>query len=143
MKTLPKRLKVVEYNEKVKEFVTTFVCKQYSDRLLYELNSAKKHDKVIDRFAHESDKFLDRRYIKNKNSKYDIVQAEKDLKACGSSSSVLIFSGEKGLFELPLSEALLFAYNSYAPCVLICNSNLAFVKTESDGSADKILLFKE
>ena len=133
----------MEYNEKVKEFVTTFVYKQYRDRLLYELNSAKKHDKVIDRFAHESDKFLDRRYIKNKNSKYDIVQAEKDLKACGSSSSVLVFSSEKGLFELALSEALLFAYNSYAPCVLICNSNLAFVKTESDGSADKILLFKE
>lgn len=98
MKTLPKRLKVVEYNEKVKEFVTNFVYKQYRDRLLYELNSAKKHDKVIDRFAHESDKFIDRRYIKNKNSKYDIAQAEKDLKACGSSGSVLIFSGERGLF---------------------------------------------
>lgn len=57
----------MEYNEKVKEFVTTFVCKQYRDRLLYELNSAKKHDKVIDRFAHESDKFLDCRYVKNKS----------------------------------------------------------------------------
>ena len=133
----------MEYNEKVKEFVTNFVYKEYRDRLLYELNSAKKHDKVIDRFAHESDKFIDRRYIKNKNSKYDIAQTEKDLKACGSPSSVLVFGGEKDLFELPISKALLFAYNSYAPCVLICNSNLAFVKTESDGSADKILLFKE
>ena len=129
--------------EKIKEFVMNFVCKRWKERLIYELNSVKKQDKVIDHFAHESDKFLDQRYIKNKNSRYDIMQAENDLKACGSPSSVLVFSGEKGLFELPISKALLFAYNSYAPCVLICNSNLAFIKTESDGSADKILLFKE
>ena len=50
--------------QKEKLFVEKFICKNYRDRIFYELNSKKKRENAIMRFCHDIENLIDTKKIK-------------------------------------------------------------------------------
>lgn len=110
------------------EFIRKHIKKEYQERLLFELQSKKRREKALFRFAHSSQLILKEYFIKSKtiptfnNLAFKIDFSEK---------CYIISGGENDGATLPLIDAIKFCEKSYMVAILI-TSKIVIVKEECE-----------
>ena len=118
------------FSEKI--FVNNFIVKRLQDRILYELSSFKYREKAIDRFSHNIDDIIIYENILMRSNNISYFDIYKKLNEIYKIENVyIITSGENDRKIKSLNSAIDICENTYSPVILICNENLAFVKTET------------
>lgn len=111
------------------EFVKKHIKKEYQERLLLELQSKKRREKALSRFAHSAQLILKDYFVAT-----TIVSLEKNLfsKNCMSENCYVISDGANDGMTLPLTDALGFAKTSYMAVILITPKKI-IIKEEYEG----------
>ena len=129
------------------KFIKTFIDKRMQDRFLFEFSHRDSHKRAhaIDRFAHESDKYLKANYIHLADEKKSIDDAEKENRSLsGVTKNCYIMDTAHDGETMPLRAALEISYAWPGVSIIIVSDNVAFLKTEqSFGSPMKLILHKK
>ena len=117
-----------------KEFVKSYIDKNYQERLLYELGSSKKRVNALSRFSHNAETILKQSVNKRIITSLGEFQ-EKD-------QSVYIISwDEKDGITMPLSDAVSHLEASYMSVILI-GKDFSLIKEEAENGCAKIFYLK-
>lgn len=110
------------------EFIKKYIKKEHQERLLFELQSPKKREKALFRFAHSSQEILKECFVKSmtipdfKNLPFKVDFYEK---------CYIVSGGENDGVTLPLIDAIEFCKQSYMIVILI-TSKIVIVKEEHE-----------
>ena len=117
-----------------KEFVKSYIDKNYQERLLYELGSSKKRVNALSRFSHNAETILKKSVSKRIITSLGDFQ-EKD-------QTVYIISlDEKDGLTMPLSDAVRYLEASYMSVILI-GKDFSLIKEEAENGCAKIFYLK-
>ena len=117
-----------------KEFVKSYIDKNYQERLLYELGSSKKRVNALSRFSHNAETILKQSVSKRIITSLGEFQ-EKD-------QTVYIISwDEKDGITMPLSDAVSHLEASYMSVILI-GKDFSLIKEEAGNGCAKIFYLK-
>ena len=117
-----------------KEFVKSYIDKNYQERLLYELGSSKKRVNALSRFSHNAETILKKSVSKRIITSLDNFQ-EKD------QTVYLISWDEKDGITMPLSDAVRYLEASYMSVILI-GKDFSLIKEEAENGCAKIFYLK-
>lgn len=121
-----------------KEIIEKYVKKDKQDRILWELNNAKKREKVIWKFAGPD--ILKSACLQKVKYK-SIEEMEKLLLELGGAKDIY-FVGESYIGELKLLQALKLA-NMGEICIIYCGNGIGYYQGEQEqGSPPRFLLFQ-
>lgn len=116
------------------QFVERYIAKNYQERLLWELSSAKRRSKALSRFSHDADDVLDQQV----NPK--IITSFTEI--CERDKTVYILSwDENDGMNLPFDEAIRYCESTYMSVVLIGKS-FALIKEETEKGTPNIFYVK-
>ena len=117
-----------------KEFVKSYIDKNYQERLLHELGSSKKRANALSRFSHNAETILKKSVSKRTITSLGDFQ-EKD-------QTVYIISlDEKDGLTMPLSDAVRYLEASYMSVILI-GKDFSLIKEEAENGCAKIFYLK-
>ena len=117
-----------------KEFVKSYIDKNYQERLLYELGSSKKRVNALSRFSHNAETILKQSVSKRIITSLGDFQ-EKD-------QTVYIISwDEKDGTTMSLSDAIRYLESSYMSAILI-GSSFSLIKEETETGKPKTFYLK-
>lgn len=110
-------------------FVKKHIRKEYQERLLFELQSPKKREKALSRFAHSCQLILKDHFIRVQTlPKFNDLPFKIDY----SCSCYIVSGGENDGSTLTLLDAINFCNTSYMTVILI-TPELIIVKEECEG----------
>ena len=110
------------------EFIHKHIKKEYQERLLFELQSSKRREKALSRFAHSSQTILKEYFVKSKSvPSFNNLPFKIDF----SEKCYIISGGENDGITLPLNQAIEFCQKSYMVAILI-TSKIIIVKEECE-----------
>ena len=113
-----------------KEFVKSYIDKNYQERLLYELGSSKKRVNALSRFSHNAETILKKSVSKRIITSLGDFQ-EKD-------QTVYVISwDEKDGTAMPLFDAICYLETLYTSAILI-GKDFALIKEEAEGGCAKV-----
>ena len=122
--------------QKEKLFVEKFICKNYRDRISYELNSKKKRENAIMRFCHDIENLIDTKKIKKIYNRFDICELVKffNKKDCYVLSARFI-EGK----EMQAECALHYMEKESLSVIILCDP-ICLIKNESEGCSTIYIL---
>lgn len=133
-------------NDIEKIFVTKFVVKNYQERILFELNSVKKRERALSRFAHDAKTFLQLQKIVVQSSQLSFEDIKKYIpQALSGKEYCYIIGGDNydkkiDIFNNVFGKAMEYPMS----LIIMCGTNIAIVKEELDtGCPIKYLLYCE
>ena len=95
-----------------KEFVKSYIDKNYQERLLYELGSSKKRVNALARFSHNAETILKKSVSKR------IITSLGDFQEKDQTVYIISWDEKDGL-TMPLSDAVRYLEASYMSVILI------------------------
>ena len=117
-----------------KEFVKSYIDKNYQERLLYELGSSKKRVNALSRFSHNAETILKKSVSKRIITNLSDFQ-EKD-------QTVYIISwDEKDGTTMSLSDAIRYLESSYMSAILI-GKDFSLIKEEPEKGGAKYFILR-
>ena len=119
-------------------FVSRCVKKEYRERLLFELQSPKKREKALSRFAHACEGLLQSGYqiIKTSDLQHELLQLAQENAICYIIGGDL-YDGQ----SQPLAKASEMIKDTYMPVILIVDSFIA-IKPEIEAGESRVYLYK-
>ena len=116
------------------DFVKQYIDKEYQERLIFELGSAKRRSKALSRFSHDAEALL--------NSKvYKRILGDLSELWETDATVYIVSDDERDGTVAPLKEAIRYCRDTYCSTVLI-GTEFALIKEETERGAPKIILIK-
>ncbi len=117
-----------------KEFVKSYIDKNYQERLLYELGSSKKRVNALSRFSHNAETILKKSVSKR------IITSVGDFQEKDQTVYIISWDEKDGL-TMPLSDAVRYLEASYMSVILI-GKDFSLIKEEAENGCAKIFYLK-
>ena len=117
-----------------KEFVKSYIDKNYQERLLYELGSSKKRVNALSRFSHNAETIL------KKSASKRIITSLGDFQEKDQTVYIISWDEKDGL-TMPLSDAVRYLEASYMSVILI-GKDFSLIKEEAENGCAKIFYLK-
>lgn len=109
-------------------FVEKFVNKQFKERINFELRSKKKRNNAIDRFSHDADLIIEKKYLVAKSTKFDEKEIRKYL--LNIPIYVLSYKYSNG-FYMSNEDAIDYLFEE-SSVVLLIFENICIIKSENE-----------
>ena len=119
-------------------FIDNFIFERYRERLLFEFRDEKRRFCAIERFSHDSAKYLDKAKIScagEKITQYELLPMLKEITSSKTAYVISQNSFDKTI--MPLRDAVLMAYGEYSAVILVIDERISFVKSEVEKSSCK------
>ena len=116
------------------EFIKKYIDKGYRERLLLELESAKRRTKALSRFSHNAEEIL------NKNITQKTITNFSDIKETDKTVYVISWDESDGT-QISFVDAIKYCETTYTSVVLIGEA-FALIKEETEGGTPKIFYLK-
>jgi len=127
-------------------FVNNFVQKSRRERASFELGSASRRGRFLNRLCHDFASVLDARYLQPLSGAEDTVSLRKRLEELGAKKTCHVISCNDAVDgrEAPLGDAIRAVMGYGLPSVLICAADsLAYFEAEQEkGPPPRFLLVK-
>ena len=117
-----------------KEFVKSYIDKNYQERLLYEFGSSKKRVNALSRFSHNAETILRKSVSKR------IITSLGDFQEKDQTVYIISWDEKDGL-TMPLSDAVRHLEASYMSVILI-GKDFSLIKEETENGYAKIFYLK-
>ena len=117
-----------------KEFIKSYIDKNYQERLLYELGSSKKRVNALSRFSHNAETILKQSVSKR------IITSLGDFQEKDQTVYIISWDEKDGL-TMPLSDAVRDLEASYMSVILI-GKDFSLIKEEAENGCAKIFYLK-
>ena len=116
------------------EFIKKHIDKEYQERLLLELGSAKRRTKALSRFSHNVEEIL------NKNITKKTITNFSDIKETDQTIYVISWDENDGT-QTSFADAIKYCEMAYMSVILIGQS-FALIKEETEGGQSKMFYLK-
>ena len=117
-----------------KEFVKSYIDKNYQERLLYEFGSSKKRVNALSRFSHNTETILKKSVSKR------IITSLGDFPEKDQPVYIISWDEKDGTI-MPLSDAVRHLEASYMSVILI-GKDFSLIKEEAENGCAKIFYLK-
>ena len=119
-------------------FVRTCVRKEYQDRLIFELQSNKRREKALSKFAHSSKTILQEQFVTTtmSNLRNNLSSLANSTEHC-----YIISGGINDGITMALRDAIKQLETSYMLVILI-SQNFIVVKEEAEGNTPLVMLLE-
>lgn len=127
-------------------FVTKFVAENYQERILFELNSFKKREKALARFAHDAKDFLQLQKIVIQTHQISVEDINKKIVPPLSGKELCYIIGGDSYDKTSdnFNNAFLKLMEYPMSLIIMCGTNVAIVKEELVTSSPiKYVLYSE
>lgn len=120
--------------------ISDFLSPSFRERVIYELSSPKKRDKAYERFSHDVERIIEKKYIYYQDSIIDDT-IKSEIKKSARECTVLSFDYPQGK-SMSIEEAFDYLTNEYMFAVLVAY-NWLIIKPEHEGGKGLLYVLRK